>query len=681
VTIDIDALDDGDGLVVRDAAEGEQFTLRTDRTVDPTPASTDEFAMPVDAVVAIEAGELHFPVFAAAIFMRDGEVVHHTDDPAATERLPRDTYEIEVTVPAAKTFVKVTDATVAARYDDADEVSIDAGRPTRVLVGIRSHHERPAATVRTTSDPEDLARAVSTFGSSLKTLTPDRSWPSLRGHPPALELGESLAVPEAAEPPESGVTVEVPPDYGPIFTVAPLAYYLGATVERSTTPRLRAAGATREFDADALAADVRDCLEHVFTLDSVVRSVGRYPFRTEQADRLDDRVTLDYERLFELSLDERTAAYLEVPRSATRGLIDWHLTADVVADPRYAPALPHVVAELAAVRSPPPTPDNGPERSTPDAAVRTSIAEQSTALRTLDPVETPGHVWLGDGFVANAINSTLGSLRRALEWPRDDGPLDVHVVYNDDSIDAPDEVPYDTHATEETNLQVSRSLSTAELRNALLAETDFLHFIGHVTERGMECSDGTLDVRTLPTTGVGAFFLNGCRSYEQGFALLTAGATGGIVTTDDIEDTVASTAGRHAAVLLGNGFPLYAVLDVFSHAGVGTERYTVLGDPTLQLRKPLTGSPVLYEFATDETADASDAVPLTSHSYPGKETGLASLLMSVHTADSHNLLSASATSTAMSFENLAEYLESVTMPTLLDDDLHLTDDLSVEDFR
>jgi len=35
----------------------------------------------------------------------------------------------------------------------------------------------------------------------------------------------------------------------------------------------------------------------------------------------------------------------------------------------------------------------------------------------------------------------------------------------------------------------------------------------------------------------------------------------------------------------------------------------------------------------------------------------------------------------MSFENLAEYLESVTMPTLLDDDLHLTDDLSVEDFR
>jgi len=36
--------------------------------------------MPVDAVVAIEAGELHFPVFAAAIFMRDGEVVH-TDDP------------------------------------------------------------------------------------------------------------------------------------------------------------------------------------------------------------------------------------------------------------------------------------------------------------------------------------------------------------------------------------------------------------------------------------------------------------------------------------------------------------------------------------------------------------------------------------------------------------------------
>jgi len=418
----------------------------------------------------------------------------------------------------------------------------------------------------------------------------------------------------------------------------------------------------------------------VFTLDSVVRSVGRYPFRTEQADRLDDRVTLDYERLFELSLDERTAAYLEVPRSATRGLIDWHLTADVVADPRYAPALPHVVAELAAVRSPPPTPITG--RALHSRRCRSYVYRRAVHRSPYARPRGDSGPRLARGRVRrerHQLHARVAPARARVAARR--RPLDVHVVYNDDSIDAPDEVPYDTHATEETNLQVSRSLSTAELRNALLAETDFLHFIGHVTERGMECSDGTLDVRTLPTTGVGAFFLNGCRSYEQGFALLTAGATGGIVTTDDIEDTVASTAGRHAAVLLGNGFPLYAVLDVFSHAGVGTERYTVLGDPTLQLRKPLTGSPVLYEFATDETADASDAVPLTSHSYPGKETGLASLLMSVHTADSHNLLSASATSTAMSFENLAEYLESVTMPTLLDDDLHLTDDLSVEDFR
>jgi len=373
VTIQFDTAADGRALRVRDTAESEQFTLRADQPVAPTAASPDEFVMPVDAAVAFEAGELHFPLYNPVIVVDgdDGGVVHRATGADDAERVPTGTYEVDASPPGAKTYVRVEDAAVTPRFAD-DHVWLDLDPATRLVVGVRSHHERPAATVTTTEDPNDVMAAVSTFGSALKTHSPDRSWPTLRGHPPAVELGRRLDVPDAAAPPETGVTVEVPPEYGPIFTVAPLAYYLGATVEPASTPRLRAAGETREFDPDALASEVAECLEHCFVLDGVVRTVGVYPFDHEQADRLGARVDLDCEHLFELPLAERTAAYLDVPRSATADLVDWHLTADVAPEPRYAGTLPYLVDELAAVRSPPPEPAPAERAPEPDALARTA---------------------------------------------------------------------------------------------------------------------------------------------------------------------------------------------------------------------------------------------------------------------------------------------------------------------
>ncbi|MUV60371.1 hypothetical protein [Halobacterium sp. CBA1126] len=317
MTIRVDALDEECGIRVRDAAEGEAVALRTDRDPVPEPASTDEFEMPVDAAVEVDASELHAPVPVPPVFWRDGEVVHRATRGDAP-RLPRGTYEVDFSPPAAKLYVRVEDAEPTAVFAD-DHAYLQFGGASRVVVGVRSHHEAPAATVTTTDDPRDLMAAVSTFGSALKTHSPDRSWPTLRGHPPAIERGDELDVPDEVAPPETGVTIEVPPDYGAIYTVAPLAYYLGATVEPASRPRLLADGQRHDLDADDLAGGVRSVLEHVFTLDCVVREAGIYPFRTTATDELEARAALDYERLFELPLAERTAAYLDVPRSATAG--------------------------------------------------------------------------------------------------------------------------------------------------------------------------------------------------------------------------------------------------------------------------------------------------------------------------------------------------------------------------
>jgi len=690
VTVHVDALDDADGLRVRDTAEGEQFPLHADRPVDPTPASTDGFTMPVDTAVAVEASELHLPVFTNVIFWQDGEVLHRADSAETADPLPRGTYEVDFSPPGAKVYVHVEDAVVTPGFGD-NRAAIHTESPTRIVVGVRSHHERPVATVTTTEDPRDLMAAVSTFGSALKTHSPDRSWPTLRGHPPAIRRGDELDVPEEVEPPETGVSIEVPPEYGAIYTVAPLAYYLAASVEAGTRPRVIADGQSHDLDADDLAASVRSVLEHVFTLDCVVRMAGVYPFRTATADRIEERVDLDYERLFGLSLAERTAAYMDVPRSATAGLLDWHYTADVAADPAYAPALSYLADELVLVRSPPRqsgqvdlTPSPNALQSAGDGALARSAASTSPDPSTfVVPVEagTPGQSWLADGHAVGAANPTVGSFRRGLEWPDGDGELDVHVVYNDARLRQGDPSLYDSHPFRETNVRVSQGLSVGELREALYEEVDFLHFVGHVTESGMVCPDGTLDTRTLAKTGVKAFFLNGCRSYEQGRALLTAGSVGGVVTVDDVMDEAAETVGETVATLLGAGFPLYAILDVLGRTGTRTDRYTILGDGTFAARQSQTGAIVLHSLDTAEIAEATGAWPITIRHYPYGLEGVGSTVSYSHTDTPTDIYSASVRETTLPETARDVLFDESSILLLVDGEVHFTDDLSVEQFR
>jgi hypothetical protein len=666
---------------VRDTTEAERFDLHADRELSPEPASTDEFSRPVDAAVEFTTSELYFPSHKRTVFFEDGEAVLRTEARTTSEWLDRGTYEVDASLPGAKTYVKVCDARVRARFADGRTV-LETASQARMVVGVRSHHERPAGTVTVTEDPRDVMRGVSTFGSALKTHSPDRSWPTLRGHPPALELGSSLDVPDEVTPPETGVTIEVPPAYGPIFTVAPLAYYLGATVEPGTRPALHAADTTHEFDPNVLTASVRETFEHLFALDGVVRTVGAYPYRPHQADTVDERTTLDYDRLFESPLDERTAAYLDVPKSVTAGLVRQHMTADVEPELRYVAALPHLANDLASVRSPPPEPKLVEQSPEPNALARSLAQDRDDATTFVRPegTDTPGQAWIGEGFAVSAANPTVGSFRRGLEWPSGEGPLDVHVVYNDERLDAPDEFAYDVHKTAETNVQVSQSLTTVELREALLAETDFLHFVGHVTERGMVCPDGELDVRTLPTTGVGAFFLNGCRSYEQGFALLTAGAVGGIATIDDVEDEVAGTVGYQAAVLLDAGYPLYAALDVLGQTDADMCRYTILGDPTLTLRHSAVGVADIWSHTSSETA-ADDQVRFDSTVYPcgGSTFGM---LYSLHYGSSPtSLASATRAPVVLSTDELAAFVDDEPLPVLADGRLQPANSFTVDDFQ
>ncbi len=73
-------------------------------------------------------------------------------------------------------------------------------RDSFIRVGSRSYHESPEGTVTVSGNVRDTMRALSTFGSALKMTTPDRAHPTLRGHPPLVELGDEFHVPDHINP-------------------------------------------------------------------------------------------------------------------------------------------------------------------------------------------------------------------------------------------------------------------------------------------------------------------------------------------------------------------------------------------------------------------------------------------------------------------------------------------------
>ena len=219
------------GLHVRDPIEDVQTQLFTDGPVDPTPASTGGFVYPVDGAVEVTATRLRTP-FLLNIWVRDldGNVVAECDADGSPVEVPAGSYTLEFNSLPMKLYARVDDADFHV-VPGGESVDLLFDPDTEIRVGARSFHSQPGRTLTTTSDPRDLMDAVSLFGNAMKTWSAERTFPTLRGHPPLLELADEPDLPGAATPPDNGIRLTVPAAHEWLYPVVPLAYWLGATVE------------------------------------------------------------------------------------------------------------------------------------------------------------------------------------------------------------------------------------------------------------------------------------------------------------------------------------------------------------------------------------------------------------------------------------------------------------------
>ncbi|TKX79788.1 caspase family protein [Halorubrum sp. SD626R] len=654
MSIDIDPLSDGAGLAVTDHIENTQFEVYTDRAVEPVATPENAHYFPVDASVTVETASVEIPRV-AVVETRDGDGALLTRGDAYD--MPPGTYHVGIDPAPTKLYLAFDAGFSVSTTERTTRVDLDA--PSEVALGFRSLHQVPAGTIETPTDPESLMGTVSLLGSALQTTSPERSFPTLRGHPPLIEPGDELRVPDPIEPPDSGVRIVVPPTYESLYPVVPLAYYFAADVVPGAEPRIEGDGWSHPLAPD-FERRTAEVLRQSFHFDCLARTEGFYPVDLHERRTTD--VDLDWGRLYDLPLAERLGEYLAVPFERVEPeLPQWTLTTDVRPDPGNVEMLPFVAGELSVVRSPetatPATASEGggvgffrgpdgdpapvPASTGPDEFVRG--AAETDPVRGADappdcgavpadadfvrpePVDTVEHAWVGDGVPLDANKATLDAYHRRLEAGAvEQSRISVLVVCNDEQMREEGAVAdlYGLRDMVQFDIEVRHDLTREEMREALRSDVDFLHYVGHVDDRGMQCTDDYLDLTDEELdVGVSAFLLNACQSYQQGEALVHRGSRGGIVTLSDVANSPATQLGRIIARLMNSGFNLRTALHVAKRELITGHQYIVVGDGGTTICQSRSGVAFVINLEKSRTNQWN----LTVEGFPNGPYGVGSM--------------------------------------------------------
>ncbi|PSP80255.1 hypothetical protein BRC81_03465 [Halobacteriales archaeon QS_1_68_20] len=640
---------DGDhGLAIFDPIENTRFVLYTDRDVDPVPTDQDRITFPVGTAVSVDAGTLTIPDdLTVHVRTRDGEHVD-TFEAGLGDRYSSDGGRLlDLVNPAMKLYVLAPGPFEITLTDDWT-VELEFRDSTELTVGVRSYHERPTTTIETPREPEAVMRALSAAGSAMKATSCERSYPTLRGHPPTFEPAEELSIPSSLDLPDTNVQIRVPSTWEYVYPVAPLAYYLGASVRPGGSPRIDVGNwsfplASADEDSKTFTERVHRTLQQVFFLDCLTRTEGLFQIELDERRRLADALELDFEKLYDQPIDRQVRAYLDVPYATIEDYLpSWHLCVDIQPSPDYVETLPYLLDDFALIRCPEPREpaeldeeiDQAITAFVRDSDGRSSAASNSngeSAQVDVPPLEeevfspapapTIEQAYIGDGLPLRRNKLTVESLERRLEYDASaDESISVQIVCNDQKMseEAIVEQFYGVHDFLQYDVDVVQDLTRDQLAAAFREDVDMLHYIGHNDDEGFECVDGKLDARDLDDVGVETFLLNACKSYEQGQALINNGARVGVASLSLVSNAAANRLGQTMARALNAGFTFRSALSLTEFTTSATQ-YIVLGDGGTQLARASSGVPCLVELV-DADLD-SEAVTIDLLTYPDSPDG------------------------------------------------------------
>ncbi|WP_138007659.1 hypothetical protein [Halalkalirubrum salinum] len=471
---------DDESVVVKDTVDGGSLRIDAIGSEGFQPALTDRFVFPVDSAISCTAEKVRVYINTSVRVRNEngedlGEV---TDEPW---KLSFGTHCLDL-VAGMKTFVRFVETPLSVAYVENDQsdaiVEVTLPESAAVLIGARSLHNGPAQTITVPNHTQALMEAVSYLGSSIKEFSAERSWPSLRGHPPRITIGDSLSIPPSIQKPETGVRITVPPNLADIYRIAPLAFYLGATVEPGDTAALHLdTGYSEPFKKSdgSIEPAVDELLRRCLFLDTLVRIGGYYSLPRYEYDALGDDLPFYPPNLYDRSISEQLMEYLEVPYEQIEPYVPtWSMTATLRSRIDDAELLTHVCNVLGTVHV---------ENEIP--------AKRSARIRAFDSEGI-------DGYSAGTIPPggtalSIPAFEREFAYEH---PTEETVSFGlilDDATQAQSvraAIESETTLVEPEQVGIVKKPSEKAVATLLEANHDFVYCVPPVTEGSIECIDG-----------------------------------------------------------------------------------------------------------------------------------------------------------------------------------------------
>ncbi len=682
---------DTPGIRIWDPIDKGSFVFHTPSCVSLQRGDVDDFPAPIDSAVEFRTSLLEIPErIDFNVWDSNGVIstrVNPYDGEWDSEQLVK---FLEIPTSPMKIYIHF-DCPLCIR-ERGGTVAIELDDERTISIGCRSYSESPAGTITVTDDVEDVMRAVSLFGSALKTLRPERSFPTLRGHPPLIERGDEFSAPSNIVRPETGIRLLLPPERKYVYAATPLAYYLSAKIVPSDAPRLETPNRQYPLDGtggfDGVEDELSRVFQHLFFLDCIIREEGTYDVPVQERKDVEPFLEFDCSELYERSLAEQVDAYLDVPFDVIEpSLPKWNLMTDVVPSEANVETLPFIADELSLVRCPIPTTRVQQTAQLPEItdfcrSVQTaSESEHETLAISPQPATAKNLVWVGDGVPVGGNKATVESYRRRVEYsPSERSTIRVQIVCNDTSMRDEGKVreQYNFRDTTRHEVNIAYDLTVEELRTVFGSDIDYLHYIGHVNHSGIECTDGVLDTRTLDTVNVESFLLNACRSYEQSATLVEKGCRVGVATLSDVSNEPATKIGCLLARGLGSGLSFRSALSIAQSETLSGDQYVVIGDGSATLSQPFSRiTPMLF---IDSGPDSGYSVRLKPFHSPRHSAGLT---VGVILGDSTKqyLQSSCIDEITLTADMLDEVLREESMPIKYDGDLYWSDDITAADLH
>jgi hypothetical protein len=440
-------------------------------------------------------------------------------------------------------------------------------------------------TMATGSDMESLFRCVSSLCAVQDKLSPWRSHPFFRQDLPDLSLLPAGAGANHGRT-VSPIAFHLPPDLRYLYAVAPLSFYLGASIDIGDRPSVGLQGESVDLPAGCRQFErwAGRMLSRSFQADCAVR----YAAATgKQLAGIDIQYILGFspEEIMLMGMPDRFRLYMDGSQSSGRAFNTWHTAAYVDPVPSGIELMPFLMRSLSAVYSPVWSPVT--ERDVVTLSVRDYQAQRVQLMRGgQDETETvllpslygaQAQLWFSGGCPVDAALSSVGALKNGRHFPRDRAMPEVCIVCNEPQM-LKESLLIQRQLDGIASVEVRANLSRSDLLHTFTEGFDVLHYAGHCERPGLKCPDGYADLSLAEECNVPFFFLNCCSSYIHGTRLVEKGSVCGIATMFRVIDEAALDVCAGFYRMLAYGYPVMTSYLGARECSVIGKEYLLIGD-------------------------------------------------------------------------------------------------------